>query len=171
MTRQRYFQIRKAYQEEGATALWSKARGPKKKSRRTDELQRQVIRHRFLDPDASAEVIAQKLLQTGFTISTRSVERVIAEYGLQKKIYKFSPRDEPLATIETQVSQKRRKKVDCDPRSIERGVRQRLADKVSGNLAGIWLLVAEHLRLGTWDYYVVGQGRVRSSWNHDWRCS
>jgi hypothetical protein len=30
-------------------------------------------------------------------------------------------------------------------------VRQLLADKVSGNLAGIWLLVAEHLRLGTWD--------------------
>jgi len=26
-----------------------------------------------------------------------------------------------------------------------------LADKVSGNLAGVWLLVAEHLRLGTWD--------------------
>ena len=71
--------------------------------------------------------------------------------GFKKKLYKFSPRDEPLATIETQVSQKRRKKVDCDPRSIERGVRQRLADKVSGNLAGIWLLVAEHLRLGTWD--------------------
>ena len=30
-------------------------------------------------------------------------------------------------------------------------MRQLLADKVSGNLAGIWLLVAEHLRLGTWD--------------------
>jgi hypothetical protein len=30
-------------------------------------------------------------------------------------------------------------------------VRQLLADKVSGNLAGIWLLLAEHLRLGTWD--------------------
>jgi hypothetical protein len=30
-------------------------------------------------------------------------------------------------------------------------VRQALADKVSGDLAGIWLLVAEHLRLGTWD--------------------
>jgi hypothetical protein len=26
-----------------------------------------------------------------------------------------------------------------------------LADRVSGDLAGIWLLVAEHLRLGTWD--------------------
>ncbi len=30
-------------------------------------------------------------------------------------------------------------------------MRQLLADKVSGNLAGVWLLVAEHLRLGTWD--------------------
>jgi hypothetical protein len=30
-------------------------------------------------------------------------------------------------------------------------VRQLLADKVSGNLVGLWLLVAEHLRLGTWD--------------------
>jgi hypothetical protein len=26
-----------------------------------------------------------------------------------------------------------------------------LADRVSGNLVGVWLLVAEHLRLGTWD--------------------
>lgn len=30
-------------------------------------------------------------------------------------------------------------------------MRQCLADKINGNLAGIWLLVAEHLRLGTWD--------------------
>ena len=51
----------------------------------TDELIRRVIRHRFLDPDASAQVIAQKLCQSGFAISNRSVERVIAEYGLQKK--------------------------------------------------------------------------------------
>jgi hypothetical protein len=38
-----------------------------------------------------------------------------------------------------------------DAASIERGVRQLLADKVSGHLVGMWLLVAEHLRLGTWD--------------------
>jgi hypothetical protein len=30
-------------------------------------------------------------------------------------------------------------------------VRQLLADKVSGTMVGIWLLAAEHLRLGTWD--------------------
>lgn len=85
LTKQRYFQLRAAYQKDGAIALLSKSRGPKTKYRRTDELQRQVIRHRFLDPDASADVIAQKLRQTGFVISTRSVERVIADYGLQKK--------------------------------------------------------------------------------------
>ena len=41
--------------------------------------------------------------------------------------------------------------VDSDPLSIERGVRQRLADKIGDNLCGLWLLVPEHLRLGTWD--------------------
>lgn len=49
------------------------------------EVVRQVIRHRFLDPDASAEVIAQKLSQVGSKISVRSVERVIEDFGLQKK--------------------------------------------------------------------------------------
>jgi len=39
----------------------------------------------------------------------------------------------------------------CDPRTIEYGVRQFLADKVTGNLAGVWLLVPELLRLGAWD--------------------
>lgn len=38
-----------------------------------------------------------------------------------------------------------------DPQSLERGVRQLLADKVCGSHLGLWLLVAEHLRLGTWD--------------------
>jgi hypothetical protein len=85
LTKQRYFQLRTAYQQHGSPALASKSRGPQRNYRRSDELVRQVIRHRFLDPEASAEVIAQKLRQTGFTISTRSVERVIADFGLQKK--------------------------------------------------------------------------------------
>ena len=52
---------------------------------------RQVIRHRFLDPDASVDVIAQKLRQAGFPVSTRSVDRVIEEYGLQKKTLSLPP--------------------------------------------------------------------------------
>lgn len=84
-TKQRYFQLLHKYAEQGAAGLASRPRGPRTNYRRTGELVRQVIRYRFLDPDASAEVIAQKLRQTGFIISTRSVARAIAEYGLQKK--------------------------------------------------------------------------------------
>ncbi len=90
-SKQRYFQLRAAFHERGAVALQSQPRGPKTQYRRTDELVRQVIRHRFLDPQASPDVIAQKLRQTGFEISTRSVERVISEYGLQKKTLSVHP--------------------------------------------------------------------------------
>lgn len=84
-SKQRYFQLRQLFKERGAAALQSNVRGPKTQYRRTDEVVRQVIRHRFLDADASPEVIAQKLRQAGFVISTRSVQRVIEEFGLQKK--------------------------------------------------------------------------------------
>ena len=84
-SKQRYFQLRTAFAEGGAAALQSHKRGPKTHYRRTAEVVRQVIRHRFLDPDVSVEVIAQKLRQCECQISNRSVERVIEEYGLQKK--------------------------------------------------------------------------------------
>ncbi len=89
-SKQRYFQLRTAFVEQGAIALRSQKRGPKSNYRRTHEVVRQVIRHRFLDPDASADVIAQKLRQCELTIGTRSVERVIEEFGLQKKTPPFS---------------------------------------------------------------------------------
>jgi len=81
----RYFQLLHLYQAQGAPALLSETTGPKSNYRRTDEIVRQIIRHRFLDPEASAEVIAQKLQQTHHPLSIRSVQRAIADYGLQKK--------------------------------------------------------------------------------------
>jgi len=90
-SKQRYFQLRTAFHKSGSLALQSQKRGPKTKYRQTAEIVRQVIRHRFLDGDASTEVIAQKLRQTGVTISNRTVDRVIAEYGLQKKTPQVPP--------------------------------------------------------------------------------
>lgn len=83
--RQRYFQLRCAFFEKGAFGLANRKRGPKTNYRRTEELVCQVIRHRFLDAEASSEVIAQKLRQCGFAISKRSVDRVFAQFGLPKK--------------------------------------------------------------------------------------
>jgi transposase len=91
LSKQRYFQLRAAFDQRGATALCSQKRGPKRNYRRTAEVIRQVIRHRFLDPDASAEVIAQKLVQSGWAISIRSVQRVLTDYGLQKKTPQVPP--------------------------------------------------------------------------------
>jgi site-specific recombinase XerC len=44
----------------------------------------------------SVEVIAQKLNQNGYTIAARSVQRVISEYGLQKKTASVSPHRQAL---------------------------------------------------------------------------
>lgn len=84
-TRQRYYQLLREFTSKGAEVLKSRKRGPKTNYRRTDEVERQIVRYRFLDPNISAEVIAQKLTQCGHPIATRSVQRVICEYGLQKK--------------------------------------------------------------------------------------
>src|SRR5271169_389237 len=69
--------------------------------------------------------------------------------AFKKKLYRYRPSPDP--PVETQTTKTRTKPMPCDPRSIEHGVRQLLADKVTGNLSGVWLLAPELLRLGAWD--------------------
>jgi hypothetical protein len=94
-SRQRYFQLRTLFHKHGAAGLVSRRRGPKSNYRRTREVVCQVVRYRFLDAEISGEVIAQKLRQNGFEISARSVDRVLAEFGLQKKTLSVSTRSTP----------------------------------------------------------------------------
>jgi transposase len=84
-SKQRYFQLREAFAQQGASALLNHKPGPGRNYRCTEEAVRQAVRYRFLDPEASAEVIAGKLSQTGLPISARSVQRIIERFGLQKK--------------------------------------------------------------------------------------
>ena len=90
LTKQRYSQLLHLFEQQGAAGLEPHKRGPKGPSKRTEAVMRQIIRYRFLDPDASPDVIAQKLRQNGWPIAQRSVERVIAEFGLQKKTLRLS---------------------------------------------------------------------------------
>ena len=89
-TKQRFYQLLHGFEQAGSVALMSKTKGPKTNYVRTDNAVSQVIRHRFLDPDANAAVITQKMKQTGIKISQRSVERIIADHGLQKKTLSVS---------------------------------------------------------------------------------
>jgi hypothetical protein len=53
--------------------------------------------------------------------------------------------------VETHRTKDKVRLEPSDPASIERGVRQLLANKVSGVLVGIWLLIPELVRLGLWE--------------------
>ena len=68
----------------------------------------------------------------------------------KKKLYALNPKTPP-ATLLTQRTARRRRTEPADAPSLERQVRQLLADKISGNQVGLWLLLPEHLRLGTGD--------------------
>jgi len=68
----------------------------------------------------------------------------------KKKLYALNPANPP-QFIQIQRTRKKQRCLPADPQSLERQVRQLLADKISGNQIGIWLLLPEHLRLGTWD--------------------
>jgi len=83
LCRQRYYQLRQDYLQGGVAALAPEKTGPKTNYRRTDQLVRQILRYRFLDPEISPEVITQKLKQTKFTVSQRTVSRVIADYSIK----------------------------------------------------------------------------------------
>lgn len=86
-SREHFYVIKKAYDVYGADGLKDKPTDPKSDHVRTEEVKKQIIRHRFLDPEANCEVIAQKMQQSGVQVSQRSVERTIQDYGLQKKGY------------------------------------------------------------------------------------
>ena len=66
--------------------------------------------------------------------------------GFKKKLH-INPEKE----VETHLTKRETKRCITTPVSIERDVRELLVNKVSGTLMGLWLLIPEHLRLGTWD--------------------
>jgi hypothetical protein len=82
---QGYFKLKRKFMEFGIDGLVNQKTGPKTNSKRTDVVEKQILRLRFLNPNDSAAVIAQKLNQQGIKISVRSVERTITSYGIQKK--------------------------------------------------------------------------------------
>lgn len=76
--------------------------------------------------------------------------------GFKKKLHIYRPAIEPIE-IETHRTRDKIRMELSDPIGIERDVRQLLANKISGTMVGIWLLIPEYLRLGLWD--------LLKSWN------
>lgn len=53
--------------------------------------------------------------------------------------------------IEIQLTKRETRTTRVNKDGIERAFRERLSNKISSTLIGLWFLVAEHLRLGSWD--------------------
>lgn len=77
--------------------------------------------------------------------------------AFKKKLHRYQ-RGTPSEQIETHRTKAKVRHERCDACSVERGVRQLLANKISGSLVGIWLLVPEYLRLGTWELLKMWSG-------------
>lgn len=82
--------------------------------------------------------------------------------AFKKKLYQFRPKDEQ-QEIEIQYTKERKEKLTVNSLSIERDVRQMLAEKISGSHVGLWLLLPEHLRLGNWDILKAWSGATSSN--------
>jgi hypothetical protein len=70
--------------------------------------------------------------------------------AFKKKPHLYRP-IKGLVKVETHRTKEKVRLELSDPPEIERGLRQLLANKVSGTMVGIWLLIPEYLRLGAWD--------------------
>jgi len=53
--------------------------------------------------------------------------------------------------VEIHQTKRKRQSIKVTQKSLERQVREYLSKKVSGIYLGLWLLVPEHLRIGSWD--------------------
>lgn len=84
----------KAWDEKGWEGLMDKPKGPRTKTKRTEEVERRVLDIRFRNPGKDMYDIAEILKSEGYDISARSVARVLSEHGvtLKKTRRRSSPR-------------------------------------------------------------------------------
>ena len=71
--------------------------------------------------------------------------------AFKKKLHKLNPNLSNDQTIIVQQTKRTQCQAKVTMQSNERYVREILANKISGTHMGLWLLVPEYLRLGTWD--------------------
>jgi len=83
-TRKSYYDARYAVLNGEATDLFPQRTGPKKATKRTRELEVQVIQMRF-DTTYNMYEIADELKRLGFDVSARLIGEILADFGLSKK--------------------------------------------------------------------------------------
>jgi transposase len=89
-SRSTYYEKLRRFRENGLEGLLARPPGPRGPWRRPPEVIRYVVTARLRHKERSAAAIAEDLARLGHTVSVRSVERTLTEFGLTR-----SPRAEP----------------------------------------------------------------------------
>lgn len=81
-SRSTYYEKLRRFRKAGVEGLIARAPGPKGPWRRPLEVIRFIVTTRLRRPGRSATSIAQDLARLGHTVSTRSIERTLKQFGL-----------------------------------------------------------------------------------------
>lgn len=90
-TRKTGHQYLRGWREKGFEGLMDKPRGPKSKSKRTEEVERRILEIRFKDPEKDMYEITDILKAEGHGISASTVARVLRDHGVTLKKRRKGP--------------------------------------------------------------------------------
>ncbi len=84
-SRATYYEKLKRYLKGGMAALLPERPGPRRKWRRSDEVVRAIVALKYHHPELAPEKLAEILRERGLSVSPRSVQRTLSEFGLVQK--------------------------------------------------------------------------------------
>ena len=90
-SRSTYYEKLRRFRESGLEGLLSRPPGPRSPWRRSLEVVRFIVTTRLRHPDRSAAAIAEDLARLGHTVSVRSVERTLSQFGLTRPSARPTP--------------------------------------------------------------------------------
>jgi len=84
-SRSTYYEKLRRFREDGVEGLLARPPGPRRAWRRPLEVVRFIVTTRLRHPDRGAAAIAEDLLSLGHSVSVRSVERTLTQFGLTRR--------------------------------------------------------------------------------------
>jgi transposase len=90
-SRSTYYEKLRRFREQGLEGLLARPPGPRTAWRRPIEVVRFVVTSKLRHPDRTPTMIAAELAALGHTVSVRSVERTLAQFGLTRPRHASEP--------------------------------------------------------------------------------
>jgi transposase len=84
-SRSTYYEKLRRFRESGVEGLLARPPGPRNAWRRPLEVVRYIVTARLRDPERGAPAIAEELARQGHSVSVRSVERTLSQFGLTRR--------------------------------------------------------------------------------------